>query len=131
MSNEKVRRAELPGHQGPFFPTNIEELQQVLYGERMTFNGDFLEKLGLQIPGFVDKHCPKTSDGYTWFWSLDFEKLSILFPWGQDFAGADRTSADRHIAIYFRPGNVDMLVAERTISLILKIISSPPTQKKE
>ncbi len=48
-------------------------------------NGATLSEAAQLIRGYAGIWRPTTSDGYTWFWSVDFNvlkgRISILFPW--------------------------------------------------
>ena len=104
VSNEKHTQATLDGFEGPFFPSSIDELRKQLDIVGLP-NGSWLEDSARNIEGFVDHLVrPTTSDGYTWFWSLEFfegsGKVAILIPWSQDWDKSDDTQSDRAIAVY-------------------------------
>jgi hypothetical protein len=103
MSNQRVENALLEGFSPPIFPGNLRALRKTMEST-CTTNGLSLETVGKRIKGFVRMDRPTTSDGYTWFWGLNFicgeTNIAILIPWWQDFNHPNGDTSDRSIAVY-------------------------------
>jgi hypothetical protein len=117
VSNKKHTDAILAGYDGPFFPASVDDLRKQL-DEVGRYNGDWLKKAGDTIDGFVGEvDRPTTSDGYVWFWSLEFScgsgKVTVLIPWSQDWEQSDGTQGDRGIAVHTK--NTDEATANEVV----------------
>lgn len=129
MSNQKHVDAILTGHAGPYFPPSVDDLRKQL-DEAGAFNGAWLERVGQTIKGFVrEVSCPMTSDGYTWFWSLEFTSgegtVAVLIPWSQDWDKADGTQSDRGIAVHTKDVN------EATAAQVVQKLVDAVRQQRE
>ena len=66
-------------------PPGLTQLNEI-YGSGVGFTGIDFDIIGRKIPEFEGKNSATTSDGYQWFWALDFGdsswQLTVLFPWG-------------------------------------------------
>lgn len=108
--------AKLDGWDGPYFPKAIEALTDAKYAHHeFSANGASLEEIGKQIPGYVGETWPETSDGYGWFWALEWKldsgSIQLLFPWAVEQLG----KLDRSIAAYTM-GSISTEVLESHIS---------------
>ncbi len=124
MSRERANE-QLQNYNGPVFPANIDELNDVFAGSNFGFG--CLEEAGKKIRGFKGvQRCFTFSDKstYTWFWGLLFEfgkaKLAVLFPWASYKKKAGGIRLDRSIAVYLA-GPSDDLADLRLEELIEKI----------
>lgn len=110
MSNKKHVDAYLEGYDGPFFPASVDDLRKKL-DQVAGCSGSWLHRAAKIVDGYVEGFDrPTTSDGYCWFWSMEFARGSgsvvILIPWSQDWDGADGTQSDRGIAVYTKETDV-------------------------
>ncbi len=125
MSSMKHAEATLAGCYGPFFPPEAEELHRQL-DRAGSYDGAWLNKIGETIEEFQDISRPTTSDGYVWFWSLDFSigrgKVLVLIPWAQDWDKTDGTQSDRGIAVHTR--GVDELTAAQVVQKLVSAVKN-------
>lgn len=102
MSKVKHHDAMLEG-KDPRFPDGFRTLAARIE-EIAGCNGHRLNKAALEVAGYGGQMYIKTSDGYNWFWGLEFtwnrEKVVVAIPWSQNFDKSDGNSADRAIAVY-------------------------------
>lgn len=104
MSNKQVR-TPLTGFEGPFFPRELSELHQKMYGQGdRVVSGLGLIKLFERIPSFRELSYAKTEDGHHWPEAAEFRVsgivVRILFPFAQDFLRRDGSLSERHCALY-------------------------------
>lgn len=127
MSLKKHTDAFLRGYNKPEFPAVAGMLQKVLR-EKGAVTGVTLEGACKTVEGFVELDRPSTSDGYVWFWALNFRtndgKVAILVPWAQDWDQTDGALSDRALAIY-TSGNVSDVKVE---SIVTKVIDGVHAQ---
>lgn len=104
MSNERVS-ALLDGFEQQVFPAGLEGLNAVY--NQWGANGHTMEELGSRVMGYhgnVGMERPLTSDGYRWFWGLEFAieegRTAVLFPWARDWQRGGGLQLDRSIAVY-------------------------------
>ena len=125
MSNMKHAEATLAGYEGPFFPPEVDELHRQL-DRTGGYDGAWLKNIGETIEEFQDISRPTTSDGYVWFWSLDFSigrgKVLVLIPWAQDWDKTDGTQSDRGIAVHTR--GVDELTAAQVVQKLVSAVKN-------
>jgi hypothetical protein len=103
---------------------NTAALEKAL--DRVLVNGFDLEVIGKKLGGFTGVDRPTSSDGYGWFWSMNFKEsallrkdaeLKILIPWAQDWAKVDGLQSDRPIAVMAR-GRIDISEAQEVVDSI-------------
>ena len=103
VSLKRHTKAHFLGWEGPTFPKNIRQLATAY--DVGTVNGQCLEEIGNKIPWFSERSREESTDGYTWFWLLDFalergQSVRVAFPWAQDFDREDNSQLDRSPAVY-------------------------------
>ena len=107
MDTGEIPNAELKGYEGPFYPEGIDELNH-LYRHDGHWNGKALGRAARLIPGYVRKEAGvRTSDGYVWFWALEFRNgnggiIRILCPWSKKRVDQKLSKPDCSIAVYTR-----------------------------
>ena len=125
MSSMKHAEATLEGCNGPFFPPEAEELHRQL-DRAGSYDGAWLKEVGETIEEFQDISRPTTSDGYDWFWSLDFSigkgKILVLIPWAQDWDKTDGTQRDRGIAVHTK--GVDEVTAAQVVQKLVSAVKN-------
>jgi hypothetical protein len=121
LKAEKCLGARLPGHKGPFFSAIIDKLSE-RYENTPTYAEWVLNSIGSTIEGFCGlpyyRTKPRmTSDGYTWYWFLEYARgegsVVILFPWTGYDGGIRRTT--RAIAVYTK-GEVSSSAIDEVVS---------------
>jgi hypothetical protein len=121
MSNRQVETAKLVGWEGPIFPPAAQRLHNAWSLKNRT--GSEVRTLSEKVPGFTGGlRRDRTTDGYGWFWSLEFAfhaggQMKILLPWAQDWSRQDGTLSDRHLAVYTK-GSPSLAEIESVILLM-------------
>lgn len=104
MSRQQRTDAKLSAYDGPHFPPVIDELTDLIESSQRTRG--WYSDVACRIDGFLGDPYTETSDGYSWFASLEFAKgtgsVRVLFPYFQDWDRSDGSSADRAVALYTR-----------------------------
>jgi hypothetical protein len=121
VSREQRLDALLEGWGEPAFPTEMLELDRALAaaGRRVAYglSGGFLNGCAGPIRGFVQGlSFPQTSDGYCWFWGLEWAlpagRVRLLIPMRVDKGRQDGSSSDRSPALYTQGvENIDSAIA--------------------
>ena len=129
MSRVQRVDALLEGWDKPTFPPEMVELDKALAaaGMRVAYglSGGFLDECAGPIRGFVEGISgPRTSDGYNWFWGLEWAlsngRVRLLIPMTMDKGRQDGSYSDRSPAMYMQ-GAVDM---EAAVALVRQFIEN-------
>lgn len=108
MCNRRWHIAALEGFEGPFFD-GLEPIQHLLAGDPQRINEIFMSDLR---KSFKEDAAPRslrlvsTTDRYQWPFGLCFRhygrEIVVLIPAMLDQKRRHGTSADRHVALYYR-----------------------------
>jgi len=110
----------------PIFPESITRLNNVA-GTRKAIIPQNIVNIGENIEGYKKKEkrsdmSIRTSDGYKWYISLEFEidgkKMTIAIPWMTDDDPSTPGKTDRSCAVYAEEG-----VSEAQINKIIERIT--------
>lgn len=122
MGSYQCTEAHLEGYEGPYFPLALEEIMNQL-GAVKPPTREWLLDVCRAVEGFTGRVIrPTTSDGYVWFWGLEFtvysdSSLLILIPWTN---GRWPQLSDRSIAMHSR--NVDQDAARQVVGNLIEAI---------
>ena len=118
--SEKITAATLKGYRRQVIPKGLHDLNTIY--SRVGGTGVELGHMGAIMRDFDGINDAKTSDNYSWFWSLRYTlphgKVAVLLPWALDRHKQDGLRLDRSIAVYIS-GQPSMA---RTDGLVEKLI---------